>query len=121
MSDGVRYNLAPTDVIDDMMDNFGFQQQHNVSVTGGSSKATYRVSFGMMDEDGILVTDKDSYKRYNASAFVSMDANKWLTLQADFRYTDSKTSIGPVRNFRTRGKCGLVICQQYAEHVPAGL
>ena len=91
-SDGVRYNLAPTDVIDDMMDNFGFQQQHNVSVTGGSSKATYRVSFGMMDEDGILVTDKDSYKRYNASAFVSMDANKWLTLQADFRYTDSKTS-----------------------------
>ena len=88
-SDGVRYNLAPTDVIDDMMDNFGFQQQHNVSVTGGSSKATYRVSFGMMDEDGILVTDKDSYKRYNASAFVSMDANKWLTLQADFRYTDA--------------------------------
>lgn len=91
-SDGVRYSLAPTDVIGDMMDNSGFQQQHNISVTGGSSKATYRVSFGMLDEDGILVTDKDAYKRYNASAFVSMDANKWLTLQADVRYTDSKTS-----------------------------
>lgn len=91
-ADGVRYALAPTDVVDDMMDNSGFQQQHNISMTGGSSKATYRVSFGMVDEDGILVTDNDSYKRYNASAFVSMEANKWLTLQGDFRYTDSKTS-----------------------------
>lgn len=91
-SDGVRYNLASADVIDDMMAKAGFQQQHNISVSGGSNKATYRVAFGMIDENGVLVGDKDTYKRYNASAFVSMDANKWLTAQADIRYSDSNTS-----------------------------
>ena len=91
-TDGVRYNLAPTDVVDEMMAKAGFQHQHNVSVSGGSSKATYRISFGMIDENGILTGDKDTYKRYNTSAFVSMDANKWLTAQVDLRYTDSKTS-----------------------------
>ena len=40
-SDGVRYSLAASDVIDDMMAKAGFQQQHNISVSGGSNKATY--------------------------------------------------------------------------------
>lgn len=91
-SDGVRYSLAPTDVIDEMMAKAGFQHQHNISLTGGTDKTTYRVSFGMIDENGILTGDKDTYKRYNTSAFVSMEANKWLTAQADIRYTDAKTS-----------------------------
>ncbi|MCD7937018.1 MAG: TonB-dependent receptor [Tannerellaceae bacterium] len=90
--DGVRYNLQSYDIYKDMMPSAGFQQQHNISVTGGTAKTTYRVSFGMIDEDGILVTDKDSYRRYNASSFVSMDANNWLTIQADLRYSDARTS-----------------------------
>lgn len=90
--DGVRYNLAPTDYYKDMMSTAGFQQQHSLAVSGGSAKTSYRISFGMIDQDGILVTDKDSYKRYNASAFVNLDATEWLSFQADVRYSDSKTS-----------------------------
>lgn len=91
-SDGVRYNLAQTDVIKEMMSGAGFQQHHSLSLSGGSSKTTYRLSFGAVNEDGVLITNKDTYNRYNASAFVSSDVAKWLTVQADFRYADSKTS-----------------------------
>ncbi|MDR1672838.1 MAG: TonB-dependent receptor [Bacteroidales bacterium] len=86
-----RYNLSETDVYADMMDKFGFQQQHNISLSGGSSRSTYRVSFGSINEDGILHSDKDSYSRRNATAFVSMEATKWLTGEVDIRYSDSKT------------------------------
>ena len=61
--DGYRYNLAHTDAYDDMLANFGFQQQHNVSLAGGSSKTSYRISMGTTNNNGILVTDKDSYTR----------------------------------------------------------
>lgn len=90
--DGYRYNLAPTDSYADMMNKYGFQQTHNLAVQGGSERSSYRISFGMVNEDGILVTDKDNYKRYNASAFLSMDATKWLTAQMDTKFTSSETS-----------------------------
>lgn len=90
--DGVRYNLAPTDYYADMMEKFGFQQQHNLSVQGGSKKANYRLAFGMVDEDGILYSDKDAYRRYNVSSFINMDVASWLSTQLDVRYSRSNTS-----------------------------
>lgn len=90
--DGIRYGLASNNVYKEMMDSHGFQQQHNLSVAGGSAKTSYRISFGMVDQDGILITDKDSYRRYNASSFVNMEATNWLSFQADIRYSDAKTS-----------------------------
>lgn len=90
--DGVRYNLARTDSYADMMDDFGFQQQHNLAVQGGSKMANYRLAFGVVDEDGILYGDKDTYKRYNVSSFINMDVNEWLSSQLDVRYSNSNTS-----------------------------
>lgn len=90
--DGVRYNMAPTDSYANMMENFGFQQQHNLSVQGGSKMANYRLAFGMIDEDGILYGDKDTYRRYNVSSFINMDVNKWLSAQLDIKYSNSRTS-----------------------------
>ncbi|MGL4332676.1 MAG: SusC/RagA family TonB-linked outer membrane protein [Bacteroidales bacterium] len=54
--DGCRYNLAKTDSYKDMMDKYGFQQSLNLAVQGGSSKLTYRASFGYVNENGILIT-----------------------------------------------------------------
>lgn len=90
--DGVRYNMAPTDSYADMMENFGFQQQHNLSVQGGNRIANYRLAFGMVDEDGILYSDKDTYRRYNVSSFINMDVAKWLSAQLDIKYSNSNTS-----------------------------
>lgn len=90
--DGYRYNLAHTDAYEDKLAKFGFQQQHNVALAGGGSKTTYRISMGVTSNDGILVTDKDCYTRYNTSMFVSLEGTSWLTAQADMKYTNSVTS-----------------------------
>lgn len=106
--DGYRYNLAHTDAYDDMLANFGFQQQHNVSLAGGSSKTSYRISMGTTNNNGILVTDKDSYTRYNASSFVSLEGTSWLTAQADIKYTNTEmsTATGSVGNYNIWGNIG---------------
>lgn len=106
--DGYRYNLAATDAYSDMLDNFGFQQQHNISLSGGSQKTSYRISLGIVNENGILVTDKDSYRRYNASSFISIDGTSWFTGQADFKYVNAKTStaVGSVGNYNIWGNIG---------------
>jgi len=88
--DGVRYSLQETDLTKDLIDNFGVQQIHDFSVSGGSAKSAYRLSLGMLDEDGILVTNKDSYRRYNVSSFVSVDVAKWMTAQLSVLYSSGK-------------------------------
>ena len=63
----------------DMMEEFGFMQNHSFSVSGGSERTNYRLSLGYTGEDGILITDKDKFNRINMSSFLSVDVNKWLT------------------------------------------
>lgn len=92
MVDGLRYSLAETDIISDMIET-GFQQTHNVSASGGTKDISYRMSFGMVNQDGVLVTDKDSYDRYNVSSYIRSDAIKWITPELDIKYAQSKSSM----------------------------
>lgn len=39
--------------------------EHQVSVSGGSEKETYFLSFGYLNQDGIVAEGKSNYKRYN--------------------------------------------------------
>lgn len=87
--DGNLFLMRENDMFDDMMDDFGFMQNHSFSVSGGSQRTSYRLSLGYTGEDGILITDKDRYKRINMSSFLSVDVNKWLTTQLDIRYANS--------------------------------
>lgn len=66
-SNGLRYYTRENDLYGEFLGSNGFEQIHNVSVAGGSDNTSYRVSLGYNDEDGIMVTDKDSYKRYTAN------------------------------------------------------
>ncbi len=65
----------------------GFQQKHNVSVKGGTEKLTYRMSFGYVNNNGVLTGSKDVYERFNVSSYVSADITKWLNTSLDFKYT----------------------------------
>lgn len=92
MVDGLRYSLAETDLYDDMMET-GFQQTHNISVGGGTKDISYRFSFGMVNEDGVLYSNKDSYKRYNVSSYLRSDVFSWITPELDIKYTNSNSSL----------------------------
>lgn len=92
MVDGLRYSLAETNLFDDMMET-GFQQTHNISVGGGTKDISYRFSFGMVNENGVLISDKDTYKRYNVSSYLRSDVFSWVTPELDIKYTNSKSSL----------------------------
>lgn len=90
--DGLMYYLRGNSEFEDMTDPYGFQQIHNVSASGGSDKITYRVSLGYTDQNGPLVTKKDSYSRINVTSYVSADITKWLNTSLDIRYAKGKRS-----------------------------
>ena len=87
---GNLFLMKERNMFDDMTDNFGFMQNHSMSVSGGSEKTVYRIGVGYTGEDGILITDKDSYDRLNLSTFMGVDVNSWLTTQLDLKYGNSK-------------------------------
>ncbi|MDR0430574.1 MAG: TonB-dependent receptor [Tannerellaceae bacterium] len=88
--DGVYYSLRESDPSRDLLDDFGTLQIHDFSVSGGSSKSAYRISLGYLDEDGIVATDKDRYRRYNLSSFFSVDVTSWMTTQLSLLYSNGK-------------------------------
>lgn len=92
MDNNIRYQLAESDAIGQLLDANGFQQMHDFAINGGTEKTAYRMSVGIVDEDGIMITGADSYKRYNAKAFISTDVTKWLTAQMDVGYYNSTKS-----------------------------
>ena len=98
--DGVEYYLNEKNVYDNILDNFGFLQSHNASVSGGTERLTYRMSVGYSSEQGILVTDKDRYNRLNGSSFIQADVTSWFTQSLDFRYGRSEKNM-PVTSTAT--------------------
>ena len=51
------------------------------------------MSAGMVDQNGILVTDKDSYKRYNISSYIRSDIHSWITPELDIKYANSHSEL----------------------------
>ncbi len=98
--DGLQYYLNEKNVYDNMLDDFGFLQTHNASVSGGTERLLYRMSVGYTDEQGTLVTDKDRFKRLGGSAFIQADITPWLVQSVDIRYAQSEKNM-PVTSTRT--------------------
>jgi TonB-linked SusC/RagA family outer membrane protein len=59
----------------------GFQQNHTVSASGGTDKSTYYTSLGYSNMEGIIRAS--SQQRFNVTANVTQQANKWLTIGAN--------------------------------------
>lgn len=74
----------------DMAFENGFEQIHNVSVSGGTEKAAYRVSLGYTNQDGIMITNKDSYKRYNLNTNLNIDITSNLTASLNLFYKNDR-------------------------------
>lgn len=82
---GQRYDLAETDMFKEMMSKNGFQQTHNLSALGGGQSFSYRMGLGYVDEDGVLITNKDRYRRTAISGYMRSDAAKWIIPELDVK------------------------------------
>lgn len=100
--ESVYYYLSDNDLTSEVIDKYGFQHTHNLSATGGSDKITYRLSMGYVDNDGVLVTSKDSYQRFNVGSYVSADITKWLSTAVDIRYArDDRSYVEDTEVYNT--------------------
>ncbi|MFG5857341.1 TonB-dependent receptor [Dysgonomonas sp. Shenzhen-Wh21] len=90
---GINYYLNEKNVYTNMFDDYGFLQNHNLSMSGGAEKVSYRLSLGYNEEDGILYSDKDRYERLSTSAYIHTEITPWLSQSVDFRYSRSKRNM----------------------------
>ena len=103
---GKYFYLKDNNSQNEIFDRYGFQQTHNISTSGGGDKITYRLSFGYLNNNGPLKTNKDSYERYTVASYVSADVASWMNTAFDIRYSQSsrqelETSFGS-KIFNTR-------------------
>src|SRR5574344_942767 len=69
---------------------------HNISIPGGSPAATYSISGGYLNQDGIAVGS--GYKRLTLRGNTDAQVKKWLKASLSFSLTDSKQQVGANNN-----------------------
>ncbi len=70
----------------------GYANRHNISYSSGSEKSKTLVSASVLDQDGVIVTDKDSFKRYSLRINGEHKVNDWLTIGNNISYIHSERS-----------------------------
>ncbi len=89
---GMEYYMTPDDWIDLAYRN-GFRQEYNVSINGGSDRASFYTSINYLNEEGVI--EYSSFDRINGRLKADYQAKKWLKVGANVSYTHSKTVSNP--------------------------
>lgn len=79
-----------TDWQDAIFNNQAQRQGHEISLSGGSSKSTYYVSFGLLEQDGIVATEISKYKRKNIRINSNHKISDWFTFGQTVGYSNEK-------------------------------
>ncbi|HMM02336.1 TonB-dependent receptor [Dysgonomonas sp.] len=73
---------------DYMIEEWTPTQTHNLSVNGMSGKVNYNIGLGYFDQKGLMKTaKKDEFQRYNATAKISSEINKYITIRSGFLFS----------------------------------
>lgn len=67
----------------------GTVKQVNATLSGGSEKTSYYISYGFVEQDGFLSAYDDKYQKHNIGMNISTDVLKWLTVSSKTKYTYS--------------------------------
>lgn len=70
--------------VDNMLKSTTSQQQHNLSIKGGSDKVSYYSSLGFVVNNGILESDIEKYQKVNFRTNLSVDVSKDLVANINF-------------------------------------
>lgn len=75
--------MPNTDWYDAILKNTAPQQQHSISMSGGTEKVSYYVNFGYNDQGGFFRTNSANYHRYNLRS--NLDANVTKNLKVGLK------------------------------------
>jgi TonB-linked SusC/RagA family outer membrane protein len=71
--------FVDTDWYDEVFEN-SWNLQHNITVEGGNDKGRFLVGLGIVDNDGIVKGDKDTYKRFTVQLNAEYKFFDWLSV-----------------------------------------
>lgn len=108
MDGGIPYQLRQSDVIGEFLNNRGVSQIHNLNFSGGTDRTTYRVSLGYNNEDGIMVSNRDTFKKYILNTFISSQLSKKLTAELSSNYVKNDGSF-PVADYSSAIRQGISV------------
>ena len=97
-NNGTTYYITP-DSWRDLAYRTGFRQEYNMSVNGGTEKASYYASVNYLNDEGYI--EFSGYDRISARAKADYQATKWLKMGANVNFVHSKTESNP--NMSTSG------------------
>ena len=101
-ANNLKIGLRPFDPYKIMVKEWTPTQTHNLAVNGKSGRTTYNMSFGFLDQQGMMKTaKKDKFERYNGSVRVSTDINKIVNVHAGAMYSKRLKSYAYATNSTT--------------------
>jgi TonB-linked SusC/RagA family outer membrane protein len=85
-----KYNYCGnTDWADELYKN-GAMKQVNASISGGTERSGYYISYGFMEQNGLLRSYDDYYRRHNVAINFDTDVLDWLSFSTKVKYTYSE-------------------------------
>lgn len=88
--DGRLFFYRPWDAGEMFMNKWTPQQKHDVSVSGGTEKTTYRLGVGYLGQNGVLKVNPDEFNRYSADLSLSSQVTDWMEVRGGVLYSDTK-------------------------------
>ncbi len=84
------------DWLDLTLKNYATQQQHNFSLSGGTEKINFYSSFGYTEDNGLLKSNIQEYRKYNFRNTITAQINKDLTakITVSGKYDNNKSPQG---------------------------
>ncbi|HKJ46869.1 MAG TPA: TonB-dependent receptor [Balneolales bacterium] len=80
-----------TDWQDAIFNNSAMILNQNLSLSGGSNKATYYASFGYFDQEGIVASPISHNKRFSIRLNTTLNLKSWLRFGENFGFTYQKS------------------------------
>jgi TonB-linked SusC/RagA family outer membrane protein len=82
--------FANTDWFKEMYKSAVPSTKHNLSISGGNEKVTYRISGSFLDQNGLLRHGKDWLNRYTLSTKIGAELSKWARLDYNSSWARSE-------------------------------
>ncbi len=83
-----KIGLRTFDPYDYMVREWAPANKHSLSINGKSGSTRFSIGLGYLDQNGMSkVAKHDDFRRWNASAKVSTDVSKWLTVRTGLMYS----------------------------------
>ena len=89
-----KQGFVDTDWYDEVFES-SWSLQHNLTVEGGNDKGRFLAGLGIVNNDGMVKGDKDTYKRFTGQINAEYKFFKWLSVQSNTSIEKYKTkSLG---------------------------